>query len=113
MSLKKLKLRHIDNGFYRCSARQAKALCGTYGLPRPGYAMTLDPRTLGNVVLLRRSAREGAPWLPIDDKATDYGGAEIVYTACSWHDGAEVPGGGTWALKVHTLPLIRARGIQI
>lgn len=48
-----MKLKHIDNSFFRLTAQQAKKLSIEGRLPKVGYEIRADPAKLASVELLR------------------------------------------------------------
>lgn len=89
-----MKLRHIDNSFYRLTAQQAKTLSVEHRLPRPGYQMRAD---LIGVELLTRCRLTGE-WKRFVGPTPRRGW--IQKTPLSWHDGETVPRGWTWSVMV-------------
>jgi hypothetical protein len=101
---KKFALKHIDSGFYRLTAPQAKALCVDGKLPRIGYEKRAKAaKELNELATLfvwnwRASFPEWRerPAGPISERAQTW----IKRTRLSHHDGKAVPAGWVWALHV-------------
>lgn len=92
-----MKIKHIDHGFYRLTAPQAKALCIDNVLPRWGYEkLAAIPADL---VLLHRAPHQG-DWKPSDAKPTK---GWIIRTRLTLFDGAPVTAGWSWAIRFSSI----------
>lgn len=97
-----MQLKHIDNSFYRLTAKQAKTLCDGK-LPRPGYEKAANPALLPQVTLLCRGNSFGQ-WLDFGHKASNAKSAYVTRTALSYHDGRQIKSGMVWALHLYFQP---------
>lgn len=71
-------------------------------LPRDGYEKRADPDKLPSVRLLHRNRDQWIDATP--GMAAKAKQAWIKRTVVSWHDGAPVPNGWTWALSLYFAP---------
>lgn len=94
-----MEIKHIDSSFYRLTAAQAKALSIEGRLPRIGHEIRADPEKLKNVHLLHRQRGQWVNSTP--GMAAKAHAAWIKRTPVSWHDGATVPNGWTWAVHLY------------
>jgi hypothetical protein len=96
-----MKIKHIDNSFYRLTPHQARKLSIESRLPKPGHEIRANPAMMAQVTLLTRAHHEGADWVERKDLDASKAEGWIKPTRISWHDGAPVKDGWTWALHVY------------
>jgi hypothetical protein len=95
-----VRVKYIDNSFFRLTAAQAKELSIENRLPRHGYEMRANPEKLASVELLYARPIDGK-YVPSErTKASNAKSGWIQRTPLSWHDGAAVKDGWTWALRL-------------
>lgn len=93
-----MKIKHIDNSFFKLSAAQAKELSIDGKLPRHGWEKRADASKLATVELEYSNRTQPAGTA---SKATE---AWIKRTPLSWFGGNAVAGGSTWALHLYFPP---------
>lgn len=107
IKLKSNELLYIDNGFYRITAQQAKKLCGGAILPAPGYSRGISRDRIDGFQFGERHAY-ALPGKPDHCKFIAFrpqpmfASASVSRTCLSWHNGAPVKHGWTWAVQLHT-----------
>ena len=103
-TIAKFQLKHIDTGFYRLTAAQAKALSIDGELPRDGYEKRAKPiDELNGLVDLLYSPRfvTGPKWVKRDRPIGPNAQCWIKRTALSWHGGTQVNNGWVWAIHIY------------
>ena len=106
IKLKSNQLLHIDNSFYRLTARQAKELCGGALLPAPGYSRAISLDRLAGCVFGERhsyalAAKPDHCKFIAFDPQPNVRSASVTRTPISWHNGAVVKNGWVWALSAY------------
>jgi hypothetical protein len=98
-----MNLTYIDNGHYKLTAQQAKALCMERRLPRFGYEMKADPAVLETVKIGKVDYTRGptGTWVEFSFKAKNATYAWVKRTPLSWWNGKEVKNGWTWSLHLY------------
>ena len=98
-----MNLTYIDNGHYKLTAAQAKALCWDRHLPRFGYEMKADPAVLETVKVGKVNHNKGpnGTWEEFQFKAKNATSAYVLRTPLSWWNGAPVKNNWVWALHLY------------
>jgi len=92
-------LRHIDNSFYRLTARQAKTLCGG-NLPAWNCEREILP-PLPVDYFIADWNRQFQKWFPRGMQYRSGWGMFVLRTPCGYHDGKIVKEGWVWAIRIH------------
>lgn len=94
-----MNLTYINNGFYKLTPQQARALCMERILPDHGRMRKADPAVLATVKV-GKVDRTTDQWTEFQIKAKDATAAWVQRTPLSWWNGKENKSGWTWALHL-------------
>jgi len=96
-----MRVRHIDNSFFKLTAAQARQLSIENRLPKPGHEIKADPQKLCGLTLEYRQPWDAGSVRDCASQPDANCTGWILRTALSWWDGKPVDGGFVWAIRIH------------
>lgn len=100
------QLPHIDNNFYRLTARQARHLCVGGVLPAPGNERRANLELLASFEFGKieryetASNPEGTRFRKFGNPVESLAAGWVLRTPLSWFDGEAVESGWVWAVHI-------------